>query len=279
MSVSIVTDSAAALPADVAEAAGVTVVPLWLTIGGAPFRDGELPIEEVLRRFHEGVTTSGPTSGEILAAVEARAGEEGALVLTVASSMSSTHDAARMAARLFAGDVRVLDTRTAAGAQGLVVLAAARRAREGGSLDEVEAVARRAASRVRLVASLANLDWLVKSGHVPGVAAWAGRSIGLRPVLELRAGKVRPLRPALSDEAAFERVVGAWRRSRREGARLHVAALHALEPERADRLLAAVRTEVEPATAVIGPFSPVMVVHTGPSLFGLAWWWEEPGTG
>lgn len=39
----------------------------------------------------------------------------------------------------------------------------------------------------------------------------------------------------------------------------------------------AVRTEVEPATALIGSFSPVMLVHTRPDLVGLAWWWEPPG--
>jgi len=198
-------------------------------------------------------------------------------VLTVARSLSSTHDAARVAAGMYGGDVRVVDTATAVGAQGLVVLAAAERARAGASLDEVEAVARRAAERVRLVARLVSVDWLVRGGRVPGVAGWAGRHLGLRPLFELRRGKVRPLLPALSEENAIDRMLGMWRDSRPDGGRLHVVALHALAPERARALLDAVRGEVEPATAMIGPFGSVIVAHTGPDLVGLAWWWEDAG--
>jgi fatty acid-binding protein DegV len=108
---------------------------------------------------------------------------------------------------------------------------------------------------------------------VPGVAAWAGRSLGLRPLIEFRGGKIRPLRPVRGDRAAFDAILDPWRRSRTAG-RLHVAALHALAAERAEQLLGAVREEVEPATAFVGPFSSVMVAHTGPGLLGLAWWWE-----
>ncbi len=63
---------------------------------------------------------------------------------------------------------------------------------------------------------------------------------------------------------------------RRLGARLHVAALHAQDPEIAEELLRAVRARAEPATSFVASFTPVMVAHTGPSLAGLAWWWEEP---
>ena len=34
--------------------------------------------------------------------------------------------------------------------------------------------------------------------------------------------------------------------------------------------------EFAQAEAILGAFGPVMVVHTGPGLAGIAWWWEEP---
>jgi fatty acid-binding protein DegV len=70
-------------------------------------------------------------------------------------------------------------------------------------------------------------------------------------------------------------MVTALLNSRVPGARLHLAALHAGAPEPAERLLEQVRAEVEPATAFLGSFSPVMVVHTGPGLVGLGWWWDQ----
>src|SRR5438067_1822650 len=128
MTVAVVTDSAASLSPELAAEAGVTVVPMWVTIGGTPHRDGALSLEEVMARVDEGVSTSGPTPGEIAGVLEQVTGEDGALVLTIAHSMSSTFDAARAAAGLVGGRSRVLDTATAAGAQGLVVLEAARAA-------------------------------------------------------------------------------------------------------------------------------------------------------
>jgi DegV family protein with EDD domain len=275
VSVSIVTDSAASLPADLAARHGVTVVPLSLTLGGISYRDGDLDLSELLARVAEGVTTSAPSPGEVAKAVEECLGEDGVVVLTIAGTMSGTFDAARVGAALVEGTVRVIDTETAAGAEGLVVLAAAARAASGASLDEVQATAEHVRERVRLVATVDTLDHLVRSGRVPGIAGWAGRSLGLNPLFEFRRGHPKPLRPALSRPAALGRMVGALLNSRVPGARLHLAALHAGAPELAERLLEQVRAEIEPAAEFVGSFSPVMVVHTGPGLVGLAWWWDE----
>jgi DegV family protein with EDD domain len=170
----------------------------------------------------------------------------------------------------------VVDTRTAAGAQGLVVLAAARAAAAGLPLAEVASLARRWSDAVRLVAAVDGLDHLVRSGRVPGIAALAGRVLGLQPLFEFRGGKVRRLAPAHGRVNALDRIVAAWERSRPPGPyALHVAALHASAEDQADALLDRVAAITGPATSFVGEFSPVMVLHTGPGLVGLAWCWED----
>ncbi len=278
MSVAVITDSAAAMPSEVAQDAGIAVMPMWVTVGGETLRDTELPLPDLLRRYDEGLSTSGPSPGDFDQAIRANLDPDGALLVTVAARMSGSHQAALLAAAPFGDRVRVLDSRTAAGSQALVALAAARRARGGGSLDEVAAAAGRVAGRVRLVASLGGLDWLVRSGHVPEVVAWAGRSLGIRPVVEFRGGRVRPLRPARTERGATERILAEWRRGRPTSPVLRIAAMHGVDQGPARRLLEAVRAELEPAEGFIGGFTAVMVAHTGPDLFGLAWWWEDgPG--
>jgi DegV family protein with EDD domain len=275
MTVSIVTDSAAALPPELAARHDVTVVPMWLTIGGESIHEGDRPLSEVLG--DERVSTSGPTPGEFATAIGERASDDGVLVLTIAASMSGTHEAAVLAAREVgdaAGRVRVVDTETAAGAEALVVLAAAQKAATGASLDDVEAEARHVIERVRLVAMVPNLDHLVRSGRVPGIAGWAGRRLGINPLFEFRGGKVHRLRPALGSDAAMERMLGRFRRSQELGGHLHVTALHALAPDAARHLLDRVEAEIEPTTAFVGEFGSVMVVHVGPGLVGLAWYWD-----
>jgi DegV family protein with EDD domain len=281
-----VTDSASSIPTDIAAASGVTVVPMWVTIGGQQYRDGDLEMAEVLGRLGEGLSTSGPAPGELAEAATAADQGEGVIVLTLSKNMSGVYQAARLATGLLEADrgenVAVVDTGTAAGAEGLVVLAAAAAARNGLPLASVVAVAEDVRSRVRLLATLPSLEYLARGGRVPGAAAWGARWLGLNPVFEFRDGKVRPLRPARGRRLACQRIVEIWSREvARERARraaLHVAALHALEPDVAQQLLAEVGRRVEPATAFVGSFSPVMVAHTGPGLVGLAWWWEEPAS-
>ncbi|HEX6311244.1 MAG TPA: DegV family protein, partial [Acidimicrobiia bacterium] len=188
---------------------------------------------------------------------------------------SSTYQAAVAAGRAVGDDVRVVDTLTAAGAEALVVLAAARAASAGASLDEVELVAKQVIEQVRLIATVPSLDHLVRSGRVPNIAGWAGRRLGINPLFEFGGGKVRALRPALSFDAALDRIVGQFRRSAPAEGRAHVVALHAAAPDAAAQLLERVEQHVEPASAFVGEFGPVMVVHTGPGLVGLAWWWED----
>ncbi len=255
-SVAIVTDSAATLPPELAAGNRVSVVPMEVAIAGRPNGDRPMPLQEVLSHLRDGV-----------------------LVLTVARSMSSTYQAASLGARRAPGPVEVLDTGTAAGAEGLVVLAAASAAAGGRPLHEVLQTARQAAAQVELVATLDDLDHLVRGGRLPRTVGRLAGLVGVRALFEFRAGEIRPLPPAFSRRGARRRMLAHWRRSRpsEPGARLHVAALHALQRHEAERLLDAVRAEAEPVTAFVGEFDAVMVAHTGPGLTGLAWWWELDG--
>ena len=276
MTVAIVTDSAAALPPELAERYGVAVVPMWLTVRGVPEPEGRRPLEELVAE--DEISTSAPSPGEFEHVIkDASRTSDGVLVLTIAASMSATYESALVAANSVGGPVRVIDTATAGGAEALVVLAAAQAAQAGASLDDVEARARAVLERVRLVATLSSLDHLVRSGRVPGLAGWAGRRLGINPLFEFRGGAVRRLRPALSREAALDRMVALARRDAPGDGRgvLHVAALHALARDVADDLLERVTEPGDTATAFVGEFGPVMVVHTGPGLAGLAWWWED----
>jgi len=274
MSVAIVTDSAAALPDDLVDHWGIRVVPMWLAVDGRPELEGTRPLDELLAAT--GVLTSAPTPGEFEVAVGAGlAVADEVVVVTMAESMSATNEAARVGSAGFGAAVRVVDSRSAAGGQALVVLAAAQAAAAGADGVTVAARATAVAARVRLVATLPSLDHLVRGGRVPGIAGWAGKRLGINPLFEFRDGAVRKLRPALSGAAAGDRMVAQVRRAAADGAHLHVAALHAQALPVATALLERVTAEFAPVESFVGAFGPVMVVHTGPGLTGLAWWWED----
>ena len=271
--VTVVTDSAASIPAELVTALRIVVIPMSVILGHRIYPDGELGLDEVMARVDEGLSTSGANTGEILQTVEAIEGD--VLLLTISRQMSSTHAAAVIAANMVGDRVRVLDSGTAAGAQGLVVLAAAEEAAGGKDIEAVMAAAQLVIARVRLVATVDNLARLIASGRVPGIAALANRWLGMNPLFQFRDGHAHALRPAFSRDAALDRIVASWRQSIVPGATLRVAALHAEAEEDAARILKQVTAEVSPATAFVARFSSVMVAHTGLGLVGLAWHWEE----
>ena len=277
MTVTIVTDSAASLDAAEAARLGVVTVPMQVEIGGRPLGEAEVSLDELMAHIDEGVHTSGPAPGAFLAAIGQAAENGGVLILTVGERLSSTYQSACTAAAMVddPSQVCVVDTGTAAGAEGLVVLAAARAAAAGASLTEVERQARAVCRRVRLVAAVEHLKYLAHGGRVPAIAARTGERLGVRPVFEMSQAQIHPLRPSLSAEGAREQILNHWRKSRPDDGdtALHVAALHALRPEEAAALMDAVTADTQPETSFIGTFGPVMVAHTGPGVIGLAWWW------
>lgn len=285
MTVAVVVDSAASLPAALAEQHRIIVVPMALIIDDEIRPDTTVAVTELLARLRSGpVTTSGPAPGAFAAAIDqARRTADDVLVLTLSAEMSSTCSAAVLAAGLEPGPVRVIDTRTAAGGEGLVALAAARRALAGAGIDEVEATARSVIERVHLAATLDDLDHLVRSGRVPNLARRAANALNVKPIFEFKDGVAHALAPAHGGRAARRHIVDRCLSDRPgEGAaRLHLAVLEAQAPDRAQLLLDAVLDEEPDADWFIGSFGPVMIAHVGPGVSGLAWWWEpisEPRT-
>jgi DegV family protein with EDD domain len=275
--VSVVVDSAAALPSDLIDRLGLGVVPLRLTLRGASVPDGSLPLEDVIAHLGDGIKTSAPSPGDWASAFEAALRPGGAVVaLTVSAQMSATYSAAGLAAEEFGGRVRVVDTGTAAGAEGLVALAAARSAAAGSGLDAVACRAVEVSEKVRLRATLDSLDHLVQSGRVPSIAGWAGRMMNVHPLFEFAKHAVRRSRPALSREAAIHRMLQTVAKSAPStDAILHAAALHAADPATAAELQRELETMADDVDVFVAPFSPVMIAHTGPGLAGVAWWWDD----
>jgi fatty acid kinase fatty acid binding subunit len=264
-SCTIVTDSSACVGA--AEELGVRVLPIELFIGGVEVPgDDEDAAELVERALERGepVKSSAPSVSAYLSAIE-DASTEDVLVLTPAHEFTTMHANARLAATLTDKRVRVLDTRTAAGTQGLIALRSARMALTGDPPDAIEASAREDAAGADLVAALARPDVLRASGRIGAGAMTFAEHLGIRPVFRLHDGRVERLAIPTGEDRALRRIcTEAARLGFRPGCDavvLHVGCLGV-----AERLRTALRTD-----APIAVFSPAIAAHTGRELVGLAW--------
>lgn len=267
MRVRVVTDTSACLPPHVAARPDVCVLPITIHLPWGDVR-GDAPgaahaVFECLERGEE-VKSSAPSIVEYLTAIEG-SGPAGALVIVPAEEFTVMHRNAQVAAGLARSPVRVVDCRTAAAGQGLVVLAALEALDRGAGLAAATRAAEEAAQRVRLVAALDDLRHLRRSGRVPAAALGFTERLGIRPVFRLRDGAVARLGLPLSEEAALRRIAREALAGGIAAARSSVA-FHANCPERAARLRSLLG-----GTDHVVEFSPAMGIHTGPGVVGVAW--------
>ena len=100
--------------------------------------------------------------------------------------------------------IDLVDSQTAAGGEGLVVLEALREAEEGGGLREVREAAQGAMRSVTVIAFVDTLYYLWKGGRVPRIAHAATSLLQIKPVFELTHGQSSHRRQAQNDKAGDE---------------------------------------------------------------------------
>jgi DegV family protein with EDD domain len=281
--VAIVTDSTACIPGEVAARYGIEIVPVHLIVGGRTYADSlTADTSEFygrLRTSSERPTTAAPSPGMYVEAIgRASRQADAVLVITVSAQFSAMHDSARAAIDLVRAespslDVRLLDSRNAAMAQGFIVLEAARSAAAGASADEVMARAEAMTGEVTLLAMLDTLSYLAKSGRVPRVAAWAVGMLQMKPIVRFGATKIKLAARTRSRDRALNKMAALFAEAA-AGRPSHVAVHHANAPADAERLLASAHASANIVEAYLTEFTQVMGAHTGPGLVGLAWWCE-----
>jgi len=276
MTTTVVTDSAANIPAELTMELGIHTVPMYLKFGDTVYQDGiDLPRGEFypkLEREEVPVSTAAPSSGDYREAFErALAGADGVVCVTVASFVSVSYEAALVAANELGPSVRVVDSKSASMGEGWAAVEAARLAATGASLDVVTARAEEIVGRTQLVATINTFEYLRRSGRVHALLAYAGTALNIKPVFALRGGKIEQLGRPRSRARAIERAVEETRPLAARGP-LHCAVAHAAVPEEAEALLARLRDEIELAESLITEFTPLMGAHTGPGVLGIAAW-------
>lgn len=266
--VAVVTDSTAYLPAP----DGVLVVPLHVVLGRRTGTEGLITPAEVARALHErrvSVSTSRPTPAEFAAAYRA-SGAACVVSIHLSAQLSGTHESAVLAAREVAAEgiaVRVVDSRSIAMGLGFAVIAAARVAEAGGSLDEVYEAASTCSSSLFLVVD--TLEHLRRGGRIGATSALVGTALAVKPILTIRDGALVPLEKVRTSVRASARLVALAVAAAGEEP-VDVAVHHLEAPDRAFAL-ASLLDEALPALRSIHVIEVGAAVgaHVGPGCLGV----------
>jgi len=278
-----VTDTTACLPAELAKQLEVEIVPVVFVFGKESFRDGidmsNTQFYEKLRTAKQLPTTSGGLTGPYLEAFT-RAAQKGdsVICLNLSSKLSAMANSARMARDLalltLPGlNIEVIDTGTAAGAQGLIVTAAARAALAGRSLLEIVKLVKELMPKAYLLAMLDTLHYLVKGGRAPKAAEIAS-FLQIKPIIGVIDGVAKPVEKCVSAQKAMQRLIQLVEEKKVKGTPLHIVAMHADAPDKGQKLLGMITEKFQPVETGLWEFTPVMGVHTGPGLVAVAFYSE-----
>jgi DegV family protein with EDD domain len=270
----IVTDSSCDLPADILERHRIAVVPLTIRFGDEDFVDGEqLTVDDFWERMSTSEDlpeTAAPAVGRFQETFRdlSAAGADGIVAVLISSAISATHQSATLAAdQLTSGiPVRVVDSRLVSAAAGLSVLAAARAAEAGATIDEVETAAQSAAGASNLFATLDTLEFLKRGGRIGGAAAFFGNLLDVKPIITFAEGVVSPGGRVRTRRKAVKAVLDHLDSLASVS---EVGVVHSDAPD-LDEFLGSLadRGHTSPLVARLGP---VVGTHAGPGVIGIVY--------
>lgn len=275
--VAIVTDSSAYLPREYVEQYGLYVPSLSLIWGESVYKDGvDIDAEEFYQLLS--VATELPTTSQITVHEYKELFEkllaEGreVLVLPISSGLSATYNSAITAKEELKSDkIVVVDTKLVSMALGFQVLTVARAAEAGASLQECVEIAEKAYEKIGVYFTVDTLEFLHRGGRINTAKRLMGTALNLKPLLEIRDGKIEAVGSVRSQRKALERMQQMIEKRIEGQAPLRISVFHAGVPELAQQYSAKLEEAWNPVESIITHVSPVVGSHVGPGTISVAW--------
>jgi DegV family protein with EDD domain len=275
----VVTDTTAYLPEDLVARHDISRVSLYVSLEGEQRPEIEISGDEYttfferLRHSDEGATTSQPSVGDFTTIYEPLLAEGRDIVsIHLSAGISGTCESALQARERLIDQgkggerIRVYDSRSSCGGQGLVTIAAANAAAGGADGAATLAAAEHCRDALEMWFAIDTLEYLRKGGRIGAAQAWLGSALQIKPILTL-GEEITPVERVRTRRRAFERMVDYARQRRDDGADAWVVQ-HIQDPETAERLAEQGRELFGSEPVFISEIGPVIGAHVGPGLIG-----------
>jgi DegV family protein with EDD domain len=282
--VAVITDSIACIPKNLTEQYDIRVIPLNFYANGRVYKDGvDVTPSEAYKLFlkdPETFKTSSASPGDCLETLRRAAGEgKDTLAILLSSRLSAHFNTAETASKQVKQEypsisIVTMDSRTAAAAEGLIVLAAARAAAEGKDLNAVTEIAERVRDNVSLIAYMDTVRYIYRSGRIPRIASVAGSMLKIKPIFTFSGGMPHFMGAVRSKAIGIERLIDVMQ-EKVNGRPVHVAVMHVYAEGDALRLKERVAASFNCAELWLTEFSPLMGYACGTGTLGLAFYPES----
>lgn len=271
----IVTDTTHYLPRDLVARYDLHEVSLYVNWQGGQEREADIldlgPFYDQLYAQNGLPTTSQPSIGDFFDVYRPLLAEDRDIVsIHLAAGISGTYQSAvqakeRLEAQGEGGErITVIDSGTACGGLGFVLLAAA-----SAASDSHAAIQRAHAAReeLKMWFCLDTLEFLKRGGRIGAAQAWLGSTLKIKPILTVES-EITPVERVRTTSKAFERMV-EYLQSRHQDGADGWAVQHIRASEQAARLVERGREIFGSEPLYVSEVGPVIGAHVGPGLVGV----------
>ena len=274
--VAVLTDSVACIPQELARQRQIRIVPAaHISVDGKIYIDGETisPTEAyaLIKADPDRFVTSAIPPDYLLNVYEELSSRSNQILfITIASSLSAVNRTATIAADLLKEKspditVRILDSRACASTEGLVVLAVARAAATGKSLEETAAIAEKVRKQSGGVMILDTLRYVYRTGRMSKTASRIASIFNIKPINRITDdGTLEMVDRTRKSMDGINRLITAIGRETGETS-LHFMVTHAAAPERAEHLVEQLKQRFNCLSMIVSDYSPVMGYGAGPN--------------
>ena len=274
----IVTDSSAYLPKVYVDQYQIPVVPLTVNWEGKSYLDGvDIQAEEFYQQLAQSksmATTSQATAGQFIELFGKLldAGKQ-VFYLSISSGLSATIDSA-VQAKVELGNPEnliVMDSKLVSMALSLMVLEVARAAEKGASLTECHELAQDAYGRIGVFFTVDTLEYLHRGGRINSAKRLLGSALNLKPILEIRGGKIELVESVISRKKALIRMVDLVEKGIGGRSPVRLAPFHAMAFDDMVVMENLAKERLNPIEIIRSEVSPVIGSHVGPGTVSMAY--------
>jgi len=277
--VAVITDSTAYIPNALLKTHNITVVPQVLIWGNETLHDG---VDILPNEFYKRLSTAKvmPTTSQVPIMVMKSEFEKlleagyDVMGIFLSTKLSGTMDSATQALAMLpkaVNKITILDSNATAMAMGFQVLQVARAAQAGNSLVECHKLAEEARKHTGVYFVVETLEFLRRGGRIGGAQALLGSALNIKPLLELKDGRIESVEKIRTKGKAISRMIDLIVENVSGCVPVRLATLHANAEDEAHAALDAAALQLQPVETVFTSVSPVIGAHSGPGTVGLAY--------
>lgn len=282
--IALVTDSIADLPQEFIFNNQIQVLPMNLLIDSVSYLD-KVTLQPsyfyTLNRLAKENPTSAQPNSKTVENLFSFLGShyQEIIVVTVAGKLSGTYQMIKEVAKKFQTKnlkIAVIDSKQNSAAEGLVVMNAAEWIAEGLPFNQVVENVELATQTTEILVSVNELDAMVRSGRLPGIAGKIAKFINLKPIVGLdQAGGGKINGVAFSTAGNEKKIMNKIKKRKKAGEILRYAVIHANDLERATKLSQEFTKEIGFPPTYLMEISTVVAMSAGEGCVAIALSWTK----